>query len=385
VVERPRQMEDLVINPDFWDGRRVFLTGHTGFKGAWLSLLLKSFGAEVLGFARAPRTERDIFCAAGVLDDVRQRIGDISDLSGLCDAIREANPDVVIHMAAQSLVRPSYADPVETYATNVMGTVHLLEAVRQVPGIRAVVVVTSDKCYENVGQLRGYRETDSLGGHDPYSSSKGCAEIVASAYRRSFFAAATGTHVATVRAGNVIGGGDWAQDRLVPDAIRAFAADKPLLIRNPRAVRPWQHVLDPVAAYLLLAERLVTDGVAFAEGWNFGPATASEVTVERVADGLAGGWGGNAGWKSDGGKHPHEAAYLRLDCTKAAERLAWYPLVNLERSLELTVDWYKAQQRGADMRALSLHQIQTVLSGDLQDERRAASNSSPDGRRTKSI
>ncbi len=218
----------------------------------------------------------------------------------MCDAIREAQPDVVIHMAAQSLVRPSYDDPIETYATNVMGTVNLLEAARQVPGIRAVIVVTSDKCYENVGQIRGYRETDPLGGHDPYSSSKGCAEIVASAYRRSFFAAATGPHVATVRAGNVIGGGDWAQDRLVPDAIRAFAADKLLLVRNPQAVRPWQHVLDPVVAYLLLAERLATEGIAFAEGWNFGPAAASEVTVERVADGLADGWGSGANWKTDG-------------------------------------------------------------------------------------
>jgi CDP-glucose 4,6-dehydratase len=359
-------MEGLVINPGFWDGRRAFLTGHTGFKGAWLSLLLSSLGAKVFGLAHPPKTEREIFCAAGVADDVQHRIGDVRESSGLRDAIRDANPDVVIHMAAQSLVRPSYADPVETYATNVMGTVNLLEAVRQAPGIRAVVVVTSDKCYENVGQVRGYRETDPFGGHDPYSSSKGCAEIVASAYRRSFFHAETAACVATVRAGNVIGGGDWSQDRLVPDAMRAFWAGEPLLVRNPQAVRPWQHVLDPVLAYLLLAERLVTDGAAFAEGWNFGPAAAGEVAVERVVDGLAHRWGGGAAWRAASGQHPHEAAYLKLDCSKAAERLAWRPLVGLERSLELTVDWYRAQQRGDDMRELSLRQIQAVLSGGLQ-------------------
>jgi CDP-glucose 4,6-dehydratase len=359
-------MEGLVIDPAFWRGRRVFLTGHTGFKGAWLSLVLNSFGAKVFGFARAPKTERDIFCAAGVAGDVQHRIGDVCELLGLQDAIRDANPEIVVHMAAQSLVRPSYADPVETYATNVMGTVNLLEAVRQAPGVRAVVVVTSDKCYENAGQVRGYRETDPLGGHDPYSSSKGCAEIVASAYRRSFFHGETAAQVATVRAGNVIGGGDWSQDRLVPDAITAFLGGEPLLVRNPQAVRPWQHVLDPVMAYLLLAERLAMDGATFAEAWNFGPTAASEVAVKQIVDGLADRWGSGAAWQADGGKHPHEAAYLKLDCSKAAERLVWRPLVGLERSLALTVDWYKAQQRGDDMRALSLRQIGTVLSGGLQ-------------------
>jgi CDP-glucose 4,6-dehydratase len=359
-------MEGLVIDSGFWGGRRVFVTGHTGFKGAWLCLLLKSLGAKVSGFAHAPESERGVFCVAGVADDIQHRIGDIREFSGLRDALRDANPDVVIHMAAQALVRPSYADPVETYATNVMGTVHLLEAARQVPHLQAVVVVTSDKCYENVGSAEGYRETDHLGGHDPYSSSKGCAEIVASAYRRSFFHEKAAARVASVRAGNVIGGGDWAQDRLVPDAMRAFSGDHTLLIRNPGALRPWQYVLDPVLGYLLLAERLVRDGAAFAEAWNFGPAAASEVAVERVVRGLVDRWGGSARWEAGAGRHPHEAAYLRLDCSKATERLAWRPLIGLEPALELTVDWYKAQQRGADMREFTLHQIQTILSGGLQ-------------------
>jgi CDP-glucose 4,6-dehydratase len=358
-----REMEAVVIDPGFWRGRRVLLAGHTGFKGAWTSLLLSSMGAEVHGLALEPEP-RGLFCAAGLAGLVRHRIGDIRDPATVERAMAEAAPEIVLHMAAQALVRPSYADPVGTYATNVMGTVHLLEAARRQAGLRAVVVVTSDKCYENTGSLAGYRESDAMGGHDPYSSSKGCAELVTSAFRRSFFTGAAAARVATARAGNVIGGGDWAVDRIVPDAIRAFAQGTALRVRNPGAVRPWQHVLDPVIAYLLLAERLSGEGgEGYGEGWNFGPAAASEVPVRRIVEGLAGRWGNGAQWEHDGGEHPHEAAYLRLDCTKATSRLGWHPAIDLDRALELTVEWYRALEAGADMREVTLGQIGAVLDG----------------------
>ena len=283
-----------MIDPGFWRDRRVFLTGHTGFKGAWTSLLLRRMGAEVYGFALAPEDKTTLFEIAGVAADVRHSLGDVRDLAALRNAIESAAPSIVIHMAAQSLVRLSYAEPVKTYATNVMGTVNLLEASRCVRGLEAVIIVTSDKCYENTSSLSGYRETDRMGGHDPYSSSKGCAELVTDAYRRSFFAHPGAPALASGRAGNVIGGGDWARDRLVPDAIRAFIEHKPLIVRNPEQVRPWQHVLDPIVAYLLLAERLVRDGTSVAEGWNFGPAAASEVPVSTIVDRLASLWGGGA-------------------------------------------------------------------------------------------
>lgn len=370
--ERSFQMENVVIDAAFWNGKRVFLTGHTGFKGAWMSLLLGTLGAKVFGYALEPDRGNGIFRAAGVEGDVHHRIGDVRELAVLREALAEAKPDMVIHMAAQALVRLSYAEPVETYSTNVMGTVNVLEAARHVPGIQAIVVVTSDKCYENVGAAAGYRETDRLGGHDPYSNSKGCAELVTSSYRSSFFGGARAPHVASARAGNVIGGGDWAEDRLVPDAVRAFSAGQPLRIRSPRAVRPWQHVLDPVLAYLLLAERLVKDGEKFAEAWNFGPAPASEVPVERIVTGLIQQWGDGARWEQDGGEHPHEAAYLKLDCAKASAQLGWQPLIGLDRALELTVAWYISQQKGTDMRSVSLSQIRSVLSAIPQDGSSAA-------------
>lgn len=361
---RNGQMENVVIDRDFWAGRRVLLTGHTGFKGAWAALLLRLLGAEVHGFALPPDSDGNLFVVAGVDGDIHHRLGDVRDLRSVHEAVKEARPEIVIHMAAQSLVRLSYIEPVETYAINVMGTVNLLEAARHTPGVRAVVVVTSDKCYDNVGWVWGYRETDHLGGHDPYSNSKGCAELVTDSYRRSFFQGDKAARIASGRAGNVIGGGDWSRDRLVPDAMRAFIAGELLPIRNPHAVRPWQHVLDPVVAYLTLAERLVQGGQAFAEGWNFGPSAASEVPVEDIVDSLVRLWGGSARWERDGADHPHEAAYLKLDCSKALARLNWRPLIDLDEALKLTVEWYRAFDSGADMRRVTLAQIEKVIASN---------------------
>jgi CDP-glucose 4,6-dehydratase len=359
--ERRRQVESVVINPGFWSCRRVFLTGHTGFKGGWLTLILHSLNAKVFGFALRPDVEQGIFTAARAVDGMHHQIGDIRHFTELRASISAARPEIVIHMAAQALVRASYADPLATYATNVMGTAHVLEAARQTPSVKAILVITSDKCYENVGWERGYREIDRLGGRDPYSNSKACAELVANAYRLSFFAADGAAVIASARAGNVIGGGDWARDRLVPDAIRAFSSGRILEIRNPHAVRPWQHVLDPLLGYLCLAERGVNEGATYADGWNFGPPKGNEVSVERVVQALAGLWGNGARWHQDTREHPHEAAYLKLDCSKAQGRLGWRPLIHFEEAVELTVDWYKAQIRGADLRAVSLAQIEMLL------------------------
>jgi CDP-glucose 4,6-dehydratase len=359
VAERQGALEAMVTDRAFWRGRRVFLTGHTGFKGAWMSLLLGHMGADVHGYALAPE-EPSVFETCGVAAGMHHQIGDVRDASALQRALAAAKPDIVIHMAAQSLVRRSYADPVETFAVNVMGTVNVLEAIRHVAEARAAVIVTSDKCYENYSTEQGYREIDALGGHDPYSSSKGCAEIVTAAYRRSFFSAGP-CAIASARAGNVIGGGDWATDRLVPDAMRAFAAGQPLRIRNPDAVRPWQHVLDPILAYLLLAQRLVERGNTFAEGWNFGPDAASELPVAAVVERLTALWGDSARWERDAAVHPHEAALLTLDCTKAKRRLGWRPLIAIDDALSLAVSWYRARQEGRDMRSVTLRQIEELL------------------------
>jgi CDP-glucose 4,6-dehydratase len=355
-------VESVVINPAFWVGRRVLLTGHTGFKGAWATLVLKRLGAEIYGFALTPESEAGLFVAAELEHDVNHAVGDVRDLGAVCRVIREARPSVILHMAAQSLVRRSYTEPVETYATNVMGTVHLLEAVRRTSGVDAVVVVSSDKCYENVGWMWGYREIDPLGGHDPYSNSKACAEIAVEAYRRSFFSGETSTRVASGRAGNVIGGGDWARDRLVPDAMRAFMAGEPLKIRNPGSTRPWQHVLDPILAYVLLIEHLVdSSGKDFAQSWNFGPSSSDNAAVSFVADSLVRLWGGAARWVQDEGEHPHEAASLKLDCTKAIARLKWRPMIGLKHALALTVDWYRTFERGNNMRDFTIGQIEQIL------------------------
>lgn len=347
------------MTPRFWQGKRVLVTGHTGFKGSWLSLWLHRMGAQVQGYSLDVPTRPSLFEAARVAEAVRHQTADVRDAAALLETMRAFAPEVVFHLAAQSLVRPSYENPVETYATNVMGTVHVLEAVRSAPSARAVVIVTSDKCYENLELARGYAETDRMGGRDPYSNSKGCAELVTAAYRSSFFdPARQGAHragVASARAGNVIGGGDWSRDRLVPDVYRAVAANAPVRIRNPKAVRPWQHVLEPVAGYLLLAERL-WEGPQAAQGWNFGPPDEDARPVAEVMDRLRQLWEGMR-WELDRGAHPHEAMLLRLDCAKARRELGWKPRLRLDDALAWTVEWYKAFLNGGDMRRVSAEQI----------------------------
>lgn len=341
----------------FWRGRRVFLTGHTGFKGGWLALWLQSLGAEVHGYALEPPTNPSFFAAADLQRGMTSHVlGDILDLDRLVSAMHSASPEIVFHLAAQPLVRRAYAQPVETYAVNVMGTVHLLEAVRTVPSVKAVVNVTTDKCYENHEWDWGYREPEAMGGADPYASSKGCSELVSSAYRRSFLAG-RGVALATARAGNVIGGGDWAEDRLVPDFFRAVEAGRPVVIRNPEAVRPWQHVLEPLSGYLTLAEHLYTQGPAFAEAWNFGPFEEGAQPVRWIMDRLASGWGAGASWEIDSRTHPHEARTLRLDSAKARARLGWRPNWNLPETLDRILAWHRAHQAGEDMRSFSLAQI----------------------------
>lgn len=349
-------MEGVGMNIEFWHGKRVFLTGHTGFKGSWLSLWLQSLGAEVAGYALEAHTNPSLFEVANVGVAMTSVIADIRDLSALHKAMQAAQPEIVIHMAAQALVRYSYQNPVDTYSTNVMGTVHLLEAVRNTPGVKAVVVVTTDKCYENKEWLWGYREDEPMGGFDPYSNSKGCAELVTSAYRRSFLQD-KGIALASARAGNVIGGGDWAPDRLIPDILSAFEQGKLVHIRNPSAVRPWQHVLEPLRGYLTLAERLFEHGPRFAEAWNFGPNDEDTKPVGWIVEQMAQKWGRNAQWQVDNGEHPHEANYLKLDVSKARSRLGWHPALRLNEALKLIIDWSKKRQAGADIRATTSEQI----------------------------
>jgi CDP-glucose 4,6-dehydratase len=346
------------MNPQFWQGKRVFLTGHTGFKGSWLSLWLQSLGAELTGYALAPPTNPSLFEEAGVAKGMTSLVGDVRDLLALQAALDKAQPEIVIHMAAQPLVRYSYQNPVETYAVNVMGTVHLLEAIRHTPSVRAVVNVTTDKCYENKEWAWGYRENEPMGGFDPYSNSKGCSELVTSSFRNSFFAA-SGVALASARAGNVIGGGDWAADRLVPDILRALEQQQPVSIRNPHAIRPWQHVLEPLSGYLQLAERLFAEnGQNFAEAYNFGPREEDAKPVQWIVENMCKSWGSSAHWEQQAGEHPHEAHYLKLDISKAKARLGWQPKWSLETALAKIVEWHLARSQGADVRQLSLAQIQ---------------------------
>lgn len=372
MVKRKSPLEDVgvevmskelaCVDPFFWKGKKVFLTGHTGFKGSWISLWLSSMGAKVTGFALAPNTTPSLFKVAGVESLLESSlIADIRDLTVLQTAMTQAQPEIVIHMAAQPLVRYSYANPVETYATNVMGTVHVLESIRTLDCVRAAVVVTTDKCYENNDWAWGYRENDPVGGYDPYSNSKGCAELVVSAYRQSYFSPDQfkkhKVAIASARAGNVIGGGDWSDDRLIPDAIEAFESQKPLVIRNPLATRPWQHVLEPLSGYLVLSQALYQEGAKYDGAWNFGPKDEDTRPVQEVINLLIQHWGQSASWKQDDGVQPHEAHSLKLDCSKARQYLGWMPKLNLEQAVEHIVQWQSAHQRQADMQAFSLQQI----------------------------
>jgi CDP-glucose 4,6-dehydratase len=348
------------VDPSFWRGRRVLLTGHTGFKGAWLALWLQSLGANVTGFSLDVPTHPSLYELARVGEEMDNIDGDVRDASALVEAVQQSDAEVVIHMAAQSLVRRSFSEPRVTYETNVLGTVNLLDAVRFVgQRARVVIVITSDKCYENREWEWGYREDEPMGGHDPYSSSKGCAELVTSAYRRSFFSDPNGTRVASARAGNVIGGGDWGEDRLVPDIMRATLAREEVLVRNPNSVRPWQHVLNPLSGYLVLAEAL-WESPDDAAGWNFGPPEEDAQTVGWLVEHLGELWPDGVRWSVDDGPHPHEARYLKLDSSRSRSRLGWRPLVPLHVALASVVDWYRELASDADMRNVSLGQIQAL-------------------------
>lgn len=358
------------MNGDFWRGKRVLVTGHTGFKGSWLSLWLSQLGADVTGYALAPPTFPSNFDVSRVSEHLRASVeADVRDLGGLMDCVSRWRPEIVFHMAAQPLVRQSYQDPVETFQTNVIGTVNVLEAVRQNPSAKAVVVITSDKCYENREWVWGYREDEPMGGHDPYSSSKGCTELVVASYRASFFPPADhsrhGVGIATVRAGNVIGGGDWSADRLIPDILRAHAQGQELVIRNPAAVRPWQFVLEPLGGYLTLAERLYGDS-AYGEAWNFGPRDDDALPVEVLVNRLSVCLNERIRYRIFPDRVLHEAMLLKLDCSKAAARLGWRPRTSISDTLRLIANWQNSFLSGHDMQAFSLDQINTFQS--LTDE-----------------
>ena len=345
------------MNEKFWSGKRVFITGHTGFKGGWTVLCLQMLGAVVKGFSLKPITEPSLFEIASVNSGIESEIGDIRDAECLKKSLIEFSPEIVIHMAAQPLVRKSYLSPVETYQTNVMGTVNLLEAIRICRSVVAAVNVTTDKCYENNEWIWGYRENEPMGGHDPYSSSKACSELVTSAYQRSFFGSGTDVSLASARAGNVIGGGDWSQDRLVPDALKAFANNESVIVRNPSALRPWQHVLEPISGYLELAEKLYIDGDAYSEAWNFGPEDDGVKTVGELMNHLVALWPHCVSWELDTSEQPHEAQLLKLDISKAKLGLNWKPKWNLNKCLKSTVHWYLSWLDGKDMRRVTFDQI----------------------------
>lgn len=351
------ELEKRKVDVEFWRGKKVFLTGHTGFKGSWLSIWLKSMGTIVKGYSLAPNTTPNLFTEANVASEMDSEIGDIRNLQRISKSMSDFDPDVLIHMAAQPLVRLSYIEPVDTYTTNVIGTVNVLEAARYCKNLKAIVSVTTDKCYENKEWEWGYRENEPMGGHDPYSSSKGCAELVTSAYRRSFFNTDETAALASARAGNVIGGGDWADDRLVPDILRAFEKSEPVGIRNPLSTRPWQHVLEPISGYLVLAENLYKDGQSFAEGWNFGPKDEDCKSVQWILENMISVWGDGASWQLDEKSNPHEANFLKLDCSKAKTRLKWEPKWNLKGTLEMIVNWQRKFLEGADIEKECIKEI----------------------------
>ena len=363
MVRRQGTVEDVELNSvsqvdaAFWKGKRVFLTGHTGFKGSWLSLWLQQMGVVLQGYALTPPTEPSLFDEARVAEGMGHTVGDVRDLESLHAAMAAFRPEIVIHMAAQPLVRLSYAQPVDADPSIVMGSVPLLDAVSQWTGVRVVDIVTTDKCYENKEWVWGYREDEPMGGYDPYSNSKGCSELVTSAYRRSFFQA-DGPALASARAGNVIGGGDWALDRLLPDILRAFEAGKPVIVRNPQATRPWQHVLEPLSGYLVLAQALWNQGLDMAEGWNFGPEEQDARPVSWICDHMVDAWGEGAAWQLDQALNPHEASYLKLDISKAKVRLGWTPTWALATALDKIVTWHQGWLAGADSRDMCMDQIE---------------------------
>ncbi|HBE18017.1 MAG TPA: CDP-glucose 4,6-dehydratase [Cyanobacteria bacterium UBA11149] len=346
---------------NFWHGKKVLITGHTGFKGSWLSIWLQSLGAKTIGYALPPPTEPSLFKLANVAEGMVSIVGDVRDLANLKEIMAQHQPEIVFHMAAQPLVHYSYHHPVETYTTNIIGTVNVLEAVRHTPSVRTVVSITSDKCYQNKEWVWGYRENETLGGKDPYSSSKACAEIVISAYRDSYFSPPDyhrhQVALASVRAGNVIGGGDWAANRLIPDIIQSFTIGQSVLIRNPHATRPWQHVLQPLSGYLSVAEYLWKYGVKYAEAWNFGPNEDDAKPVAWIVEELTKLWGNGASWELDKGQHPHEDTYLKLDCSKAKSQLGWQPTLSLVETLEWIVEFYQGYLNKENIRELVEDQI----------------------------
>jgi len=344
------------VNSKFWKGKKVFLTGHSGFKGSWLSIWLQAMGAEIKGFSLAPHTSPSLFIEANVAEHMESFVGDIRNKELVFDSMKKFNPDIVIHMAAQPLVRTSYREPIDTYHTNIMGTLHVLEAARYCNNLRALINVTTDKCYANNEWEWGYRENEPMGGFDPYSSSKACSELVTSAYRSSFFQK-SGISVATARAGNVIGGGDWSEDRLIPDIFSAFKNKQPVIIRNPKAIRPWQHVLEPLSGYLVLAEKLYTDGKFFAEAWNFGPNDQDVQTVQWIVEKMTADWNLKENWIIDNIEQPHEANYLKLDISKARNKLGWEPSWHLPIAIEKIIKWHKSWLSGINAQALCLEQI----------------------------
>ena len=359
-----------MVDSGLYKGKKVFITGHTGFKGSWLCLLLHELGAEIYGYALNPPTKPSLYEVAKVDELVTSHIADVRDYDMLHSVMSVAEPEIVFHLAAQPLVRDSYKNPVDTYAINVMGTVNLLEAVRHTKSVRAVVNVTTDKCYENREWLWGYRENESMGGYDPYSNSKGCSELVTSSFRRSFFNPSDygKTHqvaLASARAGNVVGGGDWADDRLIPDFIRAINNREKVKIRSPHAIRPWQHVLEPLSGYLALGAKLYSEGVEYAEGWNFGPDDSDARPVEWIINRICRLWGENASYEIDTNPQPHEATYLKLDCSKAKNLLGWRPKWNIDTAIDRIVEWTKACRRGENMRTVCRKQIEEYLSKEL--------------------
>lgn len=353
------------VQPEFWKGKKVYLTGHTGFKGSWLALWLEAMGAEVKGFALIPATTPSLFNEANVSSGLDSEIGDIRDQHQVAASMTEFAPEILIHMAAQPLVRLSYSEPVATYATNVMGSIHVLEAARLCPSLRAIVNVTTDKCYENREWEWGYRENEPMGGHDPYSNSKGCVELLTSAYRKSYFSGVSAPALASARAGNVIGGGDWAPDRLIPDILNAFEKQQPIVIRNPLATRPWQHVLEPLSGYLILAQHLWVSGQEFAEGWNFGPLDEDVKPVSWILERMVKLWGGSAKWELNADAQLHEARYLKLDISKARARLNWTPTWGLSTTLTKITQWQHARLQGKDLRQLCLNEIHQYMA-DMQ-------------------